>query len=46
MTARNVNCLYKEKDRMLCERRDIERCLEFHNLLKQRFAKELKTLLA
>ena len=33
--------MFKEKDRVLCERRDIERCLEFHKLLKQRFAKEL-----
>lgn len=46
MSARNVNSLFKEKDRVLCERRDIERCLEFHKLLKQRFAKELSALLA
>jgi hypothetical protein len=46
MSARNVNCLFKEKDRVLCERRDIERCLEFHKLLKQRFAKELSALLS
>jgi hypothetical protein len=45
MSARNVNCLFKEKDRVLCERHDIERCLEFHKLLKQRFAKELSALL-
>src|SRR6266480_359935 len=41
MTERNVNSLFNEKDRVLCDRSDIERCLEFHNVLKQRFAKEL-----
>jgi hypothetical protein len=46
MDARNVNCLFKEKDRVLCERGDIERCLEFHKILKQRFGKELNTLLS
>ena len=46
MNTRGVNALYKEKDRVLCERQDIERCLEFHEAMKQRFAKELNILMS
>jgi hypothetical protein len=46
MSAQNVTSLYQEKDRLLCERQDIERCLEFHSVLKQRFARELTALLS
>lgn len=46
MVTRGVSALYKEKDRVLCERRDIERCLEFHDVLKQRFSRELAILLS
>lgn len=46
MDSRGVNVLFKGKDRILCERRDIERCIEFHNTLRQRFAKELGMLLS
>src|SRR5581483_9862494 len=46
MEARGVTSLFREKDRVLCERRDIERCIECHNTLKQRFAKELAILLS
>jgi hypothetical protein len=46
MVKRGVNSLFREKDRVLCERQDIERCLEFHEVLKQRFARELNILLA
>ena len=45
METRGVDALFKEKDRVLCERLDIERCIEFHNVLKERFSKELKLLL-
>jgi hypothetical protein len=46
MGARDVNVLFKEKDRVLCERRDVERCMEFHEVLKQRFSKELGMLMS
>jgi len=46
MVTRGVNALFREKDRVLCERQDIERCLEFHNVLKQRFSRELDILLS
>lgn len=44
MNARSVTSLFKEKDRILCDRRDIERCIEFHEVLKLRFARELALL--
>jgi hypothetical protein len=46
METRGVTQLFREKDRILCERRDIERCMECHNALKQRFSKELAILLS
>jgi len=46
MSEREVISLFKEKDRVLCDQSDIERCLEFHNVLKHRFAKELSALLS
>lgn len=46
MVTRGVSALFKEKDRVLCERGDIERCLEFHDVLKQRFSKELAILMS
>lgn len=46
MDTRGVTSLFREKDRVLCERSDIERCIECHNVLKQRFSKELAILLA
>ena len=46
METRGIDALFKEKDRVLCERHDIERCIEFHGVLKERFSKELKLLLA
>lgn len=46
MERRGVTSLFKEKDRVLCERRDIERCMECHNILKTRFSKELAILLS
>jgi hypothetical protein len=46
MNRRGVTSLFKEKDRVLCERQDIERCLAFHEAVKQRFAKELRMLLS
>ena len=45
METRGVTALFREKDRVLCERKDIERCLECHAVLKQRFFKELEILL-
>jgi len=44
MVSRGVSTLYKEKNRVLCEMQDIERCLEFNDAIKQRFAKELEIL--
>ena len=46
MDTRDVLVLFREKDRVLCERHDIERCLEFHDVLKQRFSKELNILMS
>ena len=46
METRGVTSLFREKDRVLCERHDIERCLECHNVLKTRFSKELAILLS
>jgi hypothetical protein len=45
MTARGVDVLFKEKDKPLCDRVDVERCLEFHEALKGRFSKELAILM-
>jgi hypothetical protein len=44
MTNRKVNQLFEEHGKVLCDRADIERCLEFHEILKLRFAKELQVL--
>lgn len=46
MDRRGVSSLFKEKDRVLCERQDIERCLEFHEVLKQRFSRDLAILMS
>jgi hypothetical protein len=46
METRGVSALFREKNRVLCERHDIERCLECHNVLKKRFSKELAILLS
>lgn len=46
MLTRGVNSLFREKDRVLCERQDIERCLEFHDVLTKRFSKELAILMS
>lgn len=44
MLSRGVNTLYKEKNRVLCELKDVERCLEFNEAIKQRFSKEIEIL--
>lgn len=46
MVTRGVSSLFKEKDRVLCERGDIERCLECHEALKARFSRELEMLMS
>lgn len=44
MSQREAARLFEERGKPLCERSDIERCLEFHCVLKKRFAKEIKVL--
>ena len=46
METRGVDALFREKDRVLCERQDIERCIEFHKMIKERFSKEIGLLLS
>jgi len=40
----DTNTLWGEREQAVAERRDVERCLEFHTLLKQRFKQELTLL--
>lgn len=46
LNSSNLDCIREErvKGKILLERTDIERCLQFHNELKFRFKKELKIL--
>jgi hypothetical protein len=44
MDRRGIDQLFVERGKSLCERKDIERCLEFHEALKTRFARELRVL--
>ncbi len=44
MSQRGTSQLFEERGKPLCERQDIERCLEFHRTLMTRFERELKVL--
>jgi hypothetical protein len=45
LDARGVNEIAgKSRGRTLFERRDVQRCVEFHAAMKERFAKELTAL--
>jgi hypothetical protein len=44
LEERGVNEIVEQRGKILFERIDIERCLEFQTMLKQRFAKDLKLL--
>jgi hypothetical protein len=44
MNQRGTDQIFEERGKSLCDRSDIERSLEFHNVLKKRFAKELRIL--
>jgi hypothetical protein len=44
LEQRGVDEIIEQRGKVLFERKDIERCLEFQGTLKQRFAKDLKLL--
>jgi hypothetical protein len=41
---RNLNEIIEQRGKVLFDRKDIERCLEFQSVLKERFRKELRLL--
>jgi hypothetical protein len=41
---RNVNEIIEQRGKVLFDRRDIERCLEFQSVLKERFKRDLRLL--
>jgi len=41
---RNLNEVVEQRGKILFDRKDIERCLEFQSVLKERFRKELRLL--
>lgn len=44
LSQEGVNEIIEHRGRILYERNDIERCLEFQNILKERFARDLRLL--
>ena len=44
LKERGTEAVVEQRGRILFERKDIERCLEFQAALKQRFARDLRLL--
>ncbi len=41
---RDVSEIVEQRGKILFDRKDVERCLEFQDVLKQRFARDLRLL--